>query len=91
MQKFHLKVASREGVIFEGEAASVSSYNDKGKFDVLPNHTNFISLIKKNLTIMEDDTKGGKNLKFENALMRVKENKVEVYLGVDNARKKLPS
>lgn len=80
--EFDLKVRVRDGVIYEGKVISISSYNEVGKFDVLPEHANFISLINKGLVIRE---KGGseKEIKFDNALMRVRENNVEVYLGVE--------
>lgn len=82
-QKFHLKVASREGVIFEGDVDSITSYNEKGKFDVLAEHENFISLVKKSLIVRSVGEDVNKELAFDNALMRVRENNVEVYLGVE--------
>jgi len=39
-------------VFFEGEAESVSSENQLGKFDVLPQHANFISLIFNEVIIV---------------------------------------
>jgi F0F1-type ATP synthase epsilon subunit len=81
--KFHLKVVSREGSVFEGDVASISSYNEKGEFDVLAEHTNFISLIKKGLTIREEEKSPEKNIPFDNALIRVRENNVEVYVGIE--------
>jgi len=82
-QKFHLKVASREGIVFEGDTVSITSYNEKGKFDVLASHENFISLIKKGLTVREDEKVALREINFDNALIRVKENNVEVYLGIE--------
>ena len=81
--KFHLIVSSREGVVFEGDVESITSYNEKGKFDVLAQHANFISLVKNNLTVRVQGDSVDKELSFDNALMRVRENKVEVYLGVE--------
>ncbi|OGM04307.1 hypothetical protein A2715_02715 [Candidatus Woesebacteria bacterium RIFCSPHIGHO2_01_FULL_39_32] len=80
--KFHLKVTSREGVIFEGNVESITSFNEEGKFDVLSQHANFISLITKGLEIIEKP-KVRKNIPFDNALLRVRENNVEVYVGVE--------
>lgn len=78
---FYLKVQGREGVIYEGKVYSVTSFNEVGRFDVLSRHANFISLINKGLIIR--DEKGSREIKFDNALMRVKENNVEVYVGVE--------
>lgn len=82
--KFHLKVQSREGVLYEGDVIALTSFNEKGKFDILALHTNFISLIQKKLEIRdEENTDKAKEIRFNNALLRVKENNVEVYLGVE--------
>lgn len=83
MEKFHLIVVSREGIVFEGDTESITSYNEKGKFDVLAEHANFISLVKKSLTIRLRGEDIDRELDFDNALMRVRQNKVEVYLGVE--------
>lgn len=74
-------IRDREGILFEGEAESVSSFNDKGPFDVLSYHTNFISLIKKNVTVRRV---GGaeESIPLEIGVMKVKENRVEVYVGI---------
>lgn len=82
---FHLLVRSREGVIFEGDVDSITSFNEKGKFDVLAQHANFISLIQKALTIIEPDGKVTE-IPVDNALLRTRENKVEVYLGIQGIR-----
>ena len=79
---FQLTVVSREGVIFEGQVESITSYNEKGKFDVLGQHANFISLISKGLMIRTKD-KRVNEIKFDNALLRVRKNVVEVYIGVE--------
>jgi len=80
--KFKLKIQSREGVIFEGEVAALSSKNEYGKFDILAKHANFISLITSTLEIKQ---LGGvvKQMKIDNGLLRVKGNVVEVYLGIE--------
>lgn len=80
-KRFHLVVRSREGELFRGEVDSITSYNDKGVFDVLAQHANFISLIKKSLIIRKGEMVNTINL--SNALMRVRENSVEVYIGIE--------
>ncbi len=80
--KFHLKVASREGIIYEGDVISITSYNELGVFDVLAQHANFISLINKGIVLRDIENKE-KEIKFDNALMKNFENNVEVYVGVE--------
>ena len=82
-RKFQLKIVSREGIVFEGEVSSITSYNDKGKFDVLAQHANFISLIKKGLSVRETQSSQAREMSFDDALIRVRENLVEIYLGLE--------
>lgn len=84
-ENFNLLVRSREGVVFEGEVESISSFNEEGKFDVLAQHTNFISLIQKGLIIREPG-KETREIKVNNALLKVKDNNVEVYVGVQGIK-----
>ena len=44
-EKFKLLVKSREGILYQGEVESMTSFNEKGEFDILSRHANFISLI----------------------------------------------
>lgn len=74
-------VRDRSGIVFEGQAEAVSSVNDKGPFDVLPLHANFISLIRQSLTIsIQGEVR--RELEIPGGVLTVKENKVEVYLGI---------
>ena len=80
---FHLKIVSKEGILFDDNVRSLTSYNDKGKFDILATHANFISIIYKSIIII--DSKGQKKeLEIEKALLRNKNNRLEIYLGIDN-------
>ena len=79
--KVHLSVLSRKEILFEAEVETVSSVNDNGNFDVLEQHTNFISLIKDKLVIR---TIGGeeKVMKIKDGIMRVYKDQVSVFLGL---------
>ena len=79
---FNLFVRSREGIVYKGEVDSITSFNEEGEFDVLAQHANFISLIQKAL-IIRDLSGKVKKIDVSNALMRVRKNYVEVYLGVE--------
>lgn len=81
---FLLKVIGREGILFQSQVNSITSYNPQGKFDVLAEHANFISLIEKELAVV--DAQGKKTqFSFKLALMKVFENEVKVYLGIEGA------
>ena len=72
-------VAGQEG--YQGKAAAVSSENKVGKFDILPEHTNFITLIFNKLTIHTLDKKK-LEYKFSRGVLEVSENQVRIFLGI---------
>lgn len=74
-------VRDRAGLLFEGEVDAVSSYNDKGPFDVLPLHTNFISLIQKSVTLHQSE-RLSQELQIGSGVLMVREGRAEVYLGI---------
>lgn len=77
----HVTVRERTRILYDGNATGLTSKNSKGVFDILLNHSNFISLVTETLVI---HTVEGRDvsLPMNNALIKVKENKVEVYVGV---------
>lgn len=66
---------------FFGKAMVVSSENKLGKFDILPQHINFITLIFKKISILTPE-KEKIEFEFERGVLIVRENKVRVFLGV---------
>ena len=81
-ETFSLVVRSRETEYFRGNIAALSSTNKKGAFDILPEHAHFISLIKKGITIHKTDG-STQEITFSNAVLKVKDNTAEVYIGID--------
>ena len=78
-EKIHLTVRNRVRVLFEQDVQSVTSTNDTGIFDILPEHANFISLITSPLIIRKLD--GQKyEIPFTKGLLRVKDNAVFCYV-----------
>ncbi len=76
----HVIIKNKESIIYDGQATAVSSFNDVGLFDVLPLHENFISLVKDKIIIL--DNSGQKEFKINNGLLKVKDDKVDIYLGL---------
>lgn len=66
---------------FRGKATAISSRNRLGKFDILPKHANFITLIFGDLTIHTPDKKN-LTYQFERGVLEVSENIVNVFLGL---------
>ncbi len=77
-----LVIRKREKVLFEGEIRAFTSTNERGIFDVLYTHANFISIIDKYCLIHRlDGTRS--EMKIGQGIVRVKDNRVNVYLGID--------
>lgn len=76
-----LKIITRQGIVFDGEVKSLSSRNDKGVFDVLEKHTQFISIIKEKITIRLSSGQV-QEVPVDNGVMRVKGELVQVFLGI---------
>ena len=74
-------VRDRNTLLFQGQIDAVSSFNDKGPFDVLPQHANFISLIKQ-AVILHIPGKPEKRIEVQSGVLKVRNNNVEVYLGI---------
>lgn len=74
-------IRDRTGLLFEGKVSGITSFNDKGEFDILPLHTNFISLIKKEI-ILHLGGSDTQSISVEQGVMSVKNDQAEVYLGV---------
>lgn len=77
-----VKVRDSETVIFEGEVERISSYNEVGPFDVYPMHANFISILSKQLALYHNKEKI-KEMKLEQAIMKVKGDVVHIFLGIE--------
>jgi F0F1-type ATP synthase epsilon subunit len=90
---FNLIILSREGIVFQNTVSSISSYNSSGYFDVLAQHANFISLIQKEIIVR--NVEGIENkIPISNALIKVIQNNVKIYLGIDwftDSKDKAPS
>lgn len=55
MNHIHIRILSPKKLIFEGQISSLSSENSAGKFDILSEHANFITLIEnKPITLIQD-------------------------------------
>lgn len=72
-------IRNKDKALYNGEAYAVTSVNDKGVFDILPQHENFISLIKERV-IIRQTPKDNQEIQIDNGLLRVSSNKVYVYV-----------
>ena len=76
-----LMVRNRQGIVLDEQILALSSGNKIGKFDVLLNHANFISIVNQTLVIKGVNGES-RQLQIDNGILKVRENRVEVYIGV---------
>ena len=77
-----LYIRNPESLIFKGIVDSISSFNEKGPFDILPVHENFITIIKGKVVSVAN----GKSQDFllDLGIMKVTGNVVHVFLGTES-------
>jgi F0F1-type ATP synthase epsilon subunit len=86
-QTIILTIRSRQKVIFTGPIKAVTSANSKGRFDILPEHAHFISIIRDYIIIhMTDGTE--KKMSITRGVLKAQQNTVTIYIGV--AAEKVP-
>ncbi len=71
-----------ESILYEGKVKALSSVNDKGKFDILANHANFISLIKDKI-ILHERTGKKKEFILKKGVLKIVSDQVRVFLGLE--------
>lgn len=77
----YVTVRSRQGLTFEGELYAVSSFNQVGPFDILPEHANFVSMISKKLILHRGDGKI-EEINVDKGVIMVEQDKVQIFIGV---------
>jgi F0F1-type ATP synthase epsilon subunit len=75
-------IKDTENTLYSGTADRVSSFNEVGRFDILPMHANFISMINKSLSIYKDKQRV-KEFKLESAILKVKKDSVHIFMGIE--------
>lgn len=78
-KKLHLRILARDNLVYKGEVSSVTSTNERGKFDVLPEHAHFISLVTDYVLIRELDGREHE-LKVTQGIIRVRDDYVNIYI-----------
>ena len=81
-ETLYVRIQSPDKIIWEGEAASISSENTEGVFDVLPHHANFISLLNENAPVivrLPEKKSDPVEYSFGRTVIFVRNNFVSVY------------
>ena len=76
-----LSIKSKVRILFEGGCHSLTSKNERGVFDILPFHTNFVTLIS-DYVIVDKGLKTEQSFRIERGVLYVLSNKVDIYVGI---------
>ena len=79
-----LKVQARAPfeLYFAGEALSVSATNKVGRFDILPGHADFFSVINPDSDIVIGTDKEDININVSNGIVCAKDDEVLLFLNI---------
>lgn len=75
----HVRIVSPQELLLDTEADSVSSKNVQGKFDILPLHANFLTVIEGEPIIIRKKGEKIKEFKFPISIIFTTKNKVNIY------------
>lgn len=79
MNQLNLIIKNRNKVFYNGEALYVTSENDKGRFDILPKHANFISIVKDYIIYKKINGEEEK-LDIKTGVLKNTSNSIIIYL-----------
>lgn len=77
-----VKVYTPFKTFYEGDARSLTAHNETGKFDILPAHHNFISMLVPCDILVETPEKKIQTIPTARGLLHVKEDKVIIFMDV---------
>lgn len=76
-----VRINSPERLLWEGMAVWVSSKNSQGPFDILPFHTNFVTILEDQVIRVNTGTEI-KEFTYSKSVMYVHSNKVYIYTNI---------
>lgn len=80
-QSFDCLIRDRERILYQGKALAITTKNETGVLDILPEHTHFITIIQNSLEIVQKDGKT-LNIPVTKGILKVYEGEVRIYLGI---------
>jgi len=87
-EKISVFIISPEKVVFDGPAISITCHNEKGTFDILSEHSSFMSMIDKKIIIREQDDKATV-IPIEKAILQMVKNHLVIMINVDVSKEDL--
>lgn len=84
-QNITVTIYSLESVLFKGQVNALTSFNEKGRFDILPMHSNFISIIQKYIILQQKDGVE-KEFKLNQGVLKLTNNQAYIFLGLEGLK-----
>lgn len=79
----NVRIISPKETLFTGQAVAVSSKNTFGKFDILPQHANFITIIENNPIEIHQSQNNVRTFNFPLAIIHTVNNHVNIYTQIE--------
>lgn len=79
VKNLKIRIITPRQVIFNGLAKSVSSKNSVGRFDILPTHANFITVVENSPIIVKKVDNTTVKFDFPLAIIYTKDDQVNIY------------
>lgn len=78
-QSLHVRIVSPQQLLLDTQAYAVSSKNLQGRFDILPYHANFITVIENEPIIIRSKIGKPLSFRFPVAIIVNTRNRVNIY------------
>ena len=78
-------VKEPEKTVFDGFATTITSVSNRGKFDILAFHANFIALIQETIILGQED-KDPVVIPIKTGVMKVRQNSIKIILGIETKK-----
>jgi len=85
VQNILVTIYSLESILFQGEVKALTSVNEKGKFDILPLHSNFISIVR-DYVILHQKNGEEKTFKLSQGVIKLNNNQANIFLGLEGLK-----
>lgn len=76
-----VNMRSKSKIYYKGNVKSVTTTNERGEFDILPMHTNFVSIVRKYVTL-DKNLPTMQKFDIDSAVLSVQNGIVDIYVGI---------
>ena len=80
--EIQVSIFDLESIVYQGKIKALSSINEKGRFDILPMHSNFISIVKDYI-ILHERQGSQKEFKLRRGVLRLVNNQISIFIGLE--------